>query len=58
MLEDMLSGLEYLKNQKYVGGERLGAVGFCAGGSNCFNLAANSKDLAAAVVFYGVRRVR
>ncbi len=53
MLEDMLSGLEFLKSQKFVNGERLGAVGFCAGGGNCFNLAANSKDLSAAVVFYG-----
>ncbi|HET8548595.1 MAG TPA: dienelactone hydrolase family protein [Bryobacteraceae bacterium] len=53
MLEDMLSGLEYLKAQKFVRGDRLGAVGFCAGGGNCFNLAANSKDLTAAVVFYG-----
>lgn len=53
MLEDMLSGLAYLKSQKFVQGDRLGAVGFCAGGGNVFNLAANSKDLAAAVAFYG-----
>jgi carboxymethylenebutenolidase len=53
MLEDMLSGLDYLKAQKFVRGDRLGAVGFCAGGGNCFNLAANSKDLTAGVVYYG-----
>jgi carboxymethylenebutenolidase len=53
MLEDMLSGIEYLKAQKFVRGDRLGSVGFCAGGANCFNLAANSRDLTAAVVFYG-----
>jgi carboxymethylenebutenolidase len=52
MLEDMLSRLEYLKAQKFVRAERLGSVGFCAGGANCFNLAANSRDLTAAVVFY------
>ena len=53
MLEDMISGLEYLKAQKFVNGARLGAVGFCAGGGNVFNLAAASRDLTAGVVFYG-----
>jgi carboxymethylenebutenolidase len=53
MLEDMQSGLDYLKKQEFVRGDRLGTVGFCFGGSNVSNLAVNTKDLAAAVSFYG-----
>ena len=52
-LEDMQASLTYLKNAFFVHPERLGAVGFCAGGANCFQLAVNTQDLAAAVVFYG-----
>jgi carboxymethylenebutenolidase len=52
-LEDMLAALAYLKGLSGVRPDRLGAVGFCAGGGNCFNLAVNTTDLAAAVVFYG-----
>ena len=52
-LEDMLASLAYLKTLPFVQADRLGAVGFCAGGGNCLNLAVNSQDLAAAAVFYG-----
>lgn len=52
-LEDMLAALGYLKGLSGVRGGRLGAVGFCAGGGNCFNLAINTPDLSAAVAFYG-----
>ena len=34
-------------------GNKLGAVGFCAGGGNCWNLALNTDALSAAVPFYG-----
>jgi carboxymethylenebutenolidase len=52
-LEDMLSSLEFLKWINYVNKDRLGAIGFCAGGSNCWNIAVGSPDIKAAAVFYG-----
>ncbi len=52
-LQDMLSSLAYLKALPGVQANRLGAVGFCAGGGNCWNLAVTSPDLSAAVMFYG-----
>ncbi len=51
--EDMLSALLTIRDQSYVRGDRLGVVGFCAGGSNVLDLAANTDQLSAAVVFYG-----
>ena len=53
MLKDLLAGLDYLKNLDGVRGDRLGVVGFCAGGGNVWNLAVNSPDIKAAVPFYG-----
>jgi carboxymethylenebutenolidase len=52
-LADMLSALAYLENLGIVQTDSLGAVGFCAGGGNCWNLALNTDALSAAVVFYG-----
>ncbi len=52
-LEDMLSSIAYLKSEGFVIGDRIGAVGFCAGGGNVYNLAFNSPDLTAGVAFYG-----
>ena len=51
--QDMLSALWTIRDQKYVQGDRLGTVGFCAGGGNVFDLAVNTDQLAATVVFYG-----
>lgn len=51
--QDMISALLTIRDQPYVRGDRLGAVGFCAGGGNVFDLAVNTKLLNAAVVFYG-----
>ncbi|HEU0139298.1 MAG TPA: dienelactone hydrolase family protein [Bryobacteraceae bacterium] len=51
-LEDMQSAVEFLRRMSFVDGSHLGAVGFCAGGGNCFNLAVTT-PLQAAVVFYG-----
>lgn len=50
---DMLSALYTIRDQSYVRGDRLGTVGFCAGGGNVWDLAVNTDQLAAAVVFYG-----
>jgi carboxymethylenebutenolidase len=52
-LADMLSALAYLQGLDIVRGDKLGAVGFCAGGGNVWSLALNSDLLAAAVAFYG-----
>lgn len=51
--QDMMSALLTIRDQSYVRRDRLGAVGFCAGGGNVFDLAANTDQLTAAVVFYG-----
>jgi carboxymethylenebutenolidase len=51
--QDMLSALLTIRDQAYVRSDRLGVVGFCAGGGNVFDLAVNTDKLAAAVVFYG-----
>jgi len=51
--EDILSAVMTLRDQRYVIGDRIGVVGFCAGGGNVFDLAVNTDKLAAAVVFYG-----
>ena len=52
-LADLKSGFNYLKSLSNVTPDRIGAVGFCAGGGNVWNLAVNLEELAAAVPFYG-----
>ncbi len=52
-LADMLSALAYLQGLDFVLGDKLGAVGFCAGGGNCWHLALNTDALSAAVPYYG-----
>ena len=51
--QDMLSALLTIRDQAYARSDRLGVIGFCAGGGNVFDLAVNTDQLAAAVVFYG-----
>jgi carboxymethylenebutenolidase len=51
--QDMLSALLTIRDQTYVRGDRIGVVGFCAGGGNVYELAMNTDALAAAVAFYG-----
>ena len=51
-LADLKSSFAYLKLLDIVQGG-IGAVGFCAGGGNVWNLAVNQEELAAAVPFYG-----
>ena len=50
---DMINTLLFMREQTYIRGDRLGAIGFCAGGGNVFDLAVNTDTLAAAVTFYG-----
>lgn len=52
-LADMLSAIDYFQGLDIVQADLLGAVGFCAGGGNCWNLAVNTDALSAAVPFYG-----
>jgi len=51
--EDLRSALLTMRDQSYVLGGLVGAVGFCAGGGNCLDLAISSPELTAAAVFYG-----
>ena len=50
---DLFSALDYLKHLPEVRFDRIGTVGFCAGGGNVWDLAVNLPELAAAVAFYG-----
>jgi carboxymethylenebutenolidase len=50
---DILSALYTIRDQSYVRGNRLGIIGFCAGGGNVFDVALNTDQLSALVVFYG-----
>ena len=50
---DMLSSIDYLKHLSYVRSDRIGTVGFCAGGGNAWDLTLILPELAAAVAFYG-----
>lgn len=50
---DLEAGLSFLNQHKQINKGKLGSVGFCWGGARSFLLAADSKLLKAAVVFYG-----
>jgi len=47
------AGVEYLQSQPYVTGNRVGAMGFCFGGSIVWLMAVGNPGLRAAVPFYG-----
>jgi carboxymethylenebutenolidase len=53
LLADLRSGIEFLKIADFVRSDRIGAIGFCFGGGQVFNLAFNVPELVAAVPFYG-----
>lgn len=52
-LEDCQSAIAYLRTLGIVKANRIGTVGFCAGGGHVFNVAVSQPDLAASVVYYG-----
>ena len=51
--DDLISALDYLKFTPFVQFDRIGVVGFCAGGGNAWDLAVYLDELAAASIFYG-----
>ena len=53
MLDDLNSTMAFLRGQKNVDASRIGAVGFCMGGSYALQLAVTDKGMKAASVFYG-----
>jgi carboxymethylenebutenolidase len=50
---DLISTLSFIKAQPNVVFDRIGVVGFCAGGGNLWNLVMVAPELRAAVPFYG-----
>ncbi len=50
---DLTSALDFLRKQPGVDATRVGAIGFCMGGSYALQLACVDKELRAASVFYG-----
>ena len=50
---DLISTLAYAKELPNIVFNRIGVVGFCAGGGNVWDLISNVDELAAAVPFYG-----
>jgi carboxymethylenebutenolidase len=53
IIKDISGALQFLKNHRQVDGRRLGIVGFCMGGRIVYLMSAASRDLKAAVMFYG-----
>ncbi len=47
-----VDGVEYLRSQDYVNGDRIGTIGFCFGGGISVNIACNTRT-AACIIFYG-----
>ena len=52
-VQDIVAATDYLKKQSFAIGDRIGAVGFCAGGSNVYASVFQSAPLVAGVAFYG-----
>ena len=53
VMEDIRSGIRYLKESEPVDPDRIGLVGFCRGGTLAMLAAGEIGELSAAVVFYG-----
>ena len=51
--DDLISTLSYIKTLPNIVFDRIGTVGFCAGGGNVWQFAVAAQELAAAVPFYG-----
>lgn len=53
LVADCLAGIAHLKGLPTTQGKKLGVVGYCFGGGYTFEVAAASKDVAAAIPYYG-----
>jgi carboxymethylenebutenolidase len=53
IISDIHGAIGFLRNHPRVNGGKLGIVGFCMGGRIVYLMAAASRDLSAAVMFYG-----
>ncbi len=53
IVEDGNAGVRFLQDQPYVQSDRVGATGFCFGGSIVWLMAVGNPELRAAVPFYG-----
>lgn len=53
VLQDLSAAADYARRQPAARADRVGATGFCWGGSTTIQFAAHYKDLGAAVVWYG-----
>ncbi len=51
--EDLTGAVRYLNAQNFVRANKIGVVGFCWGGGKALMFTTRSKDIAAAVVYYG-----
>ena len=54
MLDDLKSSVAFLQKQPNVDANRIGAVGFCMGGTYALQLAITDNGMKAASVFYGM----
>jgi carboxymethylenebutenolidase len=53
LMKDLMGAQNYIKGQSFVQPSKIGVVGFCWGGGKTFLFTTQSKDLAAAVIYYG-----
>ena len=53
IMSDLNGAVNYLKRQNFVRPNRIGVIGFCWGGGKALLFTTRSKDLAAAVIYYG-----
>jgi len=53
VMKDLSGAFKFLSNLDYVDGRKIGSMGFCMGGGISLRFACYSRELAAAIIFYG-----